>query len=194
MIEAIHVIDKFILLQINSFHSAFLDVMMFYFSETWIFVPFIFYLFYYVYKKIGLKKTAVLVIFFSVLITICDQSANLTKHKVKRFRPTHNLEIKDNLHLVKNYRGGKYGFFSSHAANSFGIAMFFFLLFSKQTKAFRFVFFILAFLVSYSRMYMGVHYPSDIFVGLIVGVIFGFLMHKLLQFYFIKMHQEMISI
>ncbi|MFO0322226.1 MAG: hypothetical protein ACK504_07350 [Bacteroidota bacterium] len=70
MIEAIHVIDKFILLQINSFHSAFLDVMMFYFSETWIFVPFIFYLFYYVYKKIGLKKTAVLVIFFSLLIKI----------------------------------------------------------------------------------------------------------------------------
>ncbi len=172
MIDSLKLIDKTILLAINSFHSSFLDVVMFYLSEIWIFTPFFIYLIYLIYKKIGIKKTSILIVFVAILIALCDQTATVTKKSVKRFRPTHNIEIKDNLLIVKNYRGGTYGFFSGHAANTFGIAMFLFLLFSKQTKASRFVFFIWAGLVSYSRMYLGVHYPSDIFVGMLVGLFF----------------------
>ena len=72
--------------------------------------------------------------------------------------------------------------------------MFLFLLFSKQTKSVRFVFFIWAGLVAYSRMYLGVHYPSDIFVGMSVGMILGYLVFQLQQLFFIKMYNESISI
>jgi undecaprenyl-diphosphatase len=194
MIDSLKLIDKTILLAINSFHSSFLDVVMFYLSEIWIFTPFFIYLIYLIYKKIGIKKTSILIVFVAILITLCDQTATVTKKSVKRFRPTHNIEIIDNLLIVKNYRGGTYGFFSGHAANTFGIAMFLFLLFSKQTKASRFVFFIWAGLVSYSRMYLGVHYPSDIFVGMLVGLFFGFVVYQLQKLYFLKTYDESISI
>lgn len=194
MIDSLKLIDKTILLAINSFHSSFLDVVMFYLSEIWIFTPFFIYLIYLIYKKIGIKKTSILIVFVAILIALCDQTATVTKKSVKRFRPTHNIEIKDNLLIVKNYRGGTYGFFSGHAANTFGIAMFLFLLFSKQTKASRFVFFIWAGLVSYSRMYLGVHYPSDIFVGMLVGLFFGFVVYQLQKLYFLKTYDESISI
>lgn len=194
MLDSLKLIDKTILLAINSFHSSFLDVVMFYLSEIWIFTPFFIYLIYLIYKKIGIKKTSILIVFVAILITLCDQTATVTKKSVKRFRPTHNIEIKDNLLIVKNYRGGTYGFFSGHAANTFGIAMFLFLLFSKQTKASRFVFFIWAGLVSYSRMYLGVHYPSDIFVGMLVGLFFGFVVYQLQKLYFLKTYDESISI
>jgi undecaprenyl-diphosphatase len=175
-------------------HSSFLNVVMFYLSEIWIFTPVFIYLFYLIYKNIGIKKSSILIVFFVLLISICDQSASITKNSVKRYRPTHNIEIKDSLQIVKNYRGGTYGFFSGHAANTFGVAMFLFLLFSKQTKASRFVFFIWAGLVAYSRMYMGVHYPSDVFVGMIVGLFWGFLIFQLQKIFFIKTYNESISI
>ncbi len=194
MIDSLKLIDKTILLAINSFHSSFLDVVMFYLSEIWIFTPLFLYLIYLIYKKMGVKKTAILIVFVALLISLCDQTATITKKSVKRFRPTHNVEIKDNLLIVKNYRGGTYGFFSGHAANTFGIAMFLFLLFSKQTKASRFVFFIWAGLVSYSRMYLGVHYPSDIFAGMLVGLFFGFVVYQLQKLYFLRTYDESISI
>ena len=93
MIESLKLIDKNILVAINSFHSSFLDVIMFYVSEIWIFIPFFLFLIHMIYKNVGAKKTAILFLFFALLITLCDQSSNITKHSVKRYRPTHNTEI-----------------------------------------------------------------------------------------------------
>lgn len=194
MFESLELADQNLLILINSIHSTFADHIMFYVSAIWIFFPYFFYIFYLVYKKVGIKYTAILLVFIGLVIGLCDQASNITKHSVKRYRPTHNLELKEKIHLVENYTGGQYGFFSGHAANTFGIAMFLFLLFNKQTLAFRFVFFAWASITAYSRMYMGVHYPSDIFMGTIVGILIGIFIFKLQKLFFSKKYDTIISL
>lgn len=194
MIESLELIDKNILVSINSFHNSFFDTVMFYVSGNFVFLPFFLYIIYLIYAKVGIKKTSILILSLALLITLCDQTSNITKKTVKRYRPSHNIEIEDSLNIVNNYKGGQYGFFSSHATNTFGVATFMFLLFSSQTLAFRLLFFLWAILISYSRMYLGVHYPSDIFVGMIVGVVFGFYIFKLQRIFILKKYNEIISI
>jgi undecaprenyl-diphosphatase len=194
MLDKLELFDRALFLAINACHTPILDNVMYYISQIWVFAPVFAYWLFMVFRRYGLKKLVILIGFLVFLIVLTDQTANQTKHAIKRYRPSHNLEIQSQVHIINNYKGGTYGFFSGHATNTFGVAMLLFLIFSKESKLFRSAFFAWAAIISYSRIYLGVHYPSDIFVGLIVGVIFGFLMHKLLQFYFIKMHQEMISI
>jgi undecaprenyl-diphosphatase len=95
---------------------------------------------------------------------------------------------------VNAYKGGQYGFFSGHSTNSFGIAMLLFLVFSKESIWFRTGFFAWAGITAYSRIYLGVHYPSDIFVGLIVGLFWGWMIYLLIQFTFKKRFHETVEV
>lgn len=194
MLEKLEILDRKLLLAINSCHSPTFDNLMYYISQTWVFTPLFVYLVYLVYKNIGLKKLGIILGFMVMLIIVTDQSSNQIKHSVKRYRPTHNLEIQNQVHTVNNYKGGKYGFFSGHATNSFGFAMLLFLLFDKKTLKVRSTFFVWAAIVSYSRMYLGVHYPSDILVGLVIGIFWGFMIYQLIQYTFKKQFNETISI
>jgi undecaprenyl-diphosphatase len=160
----------------------------------WIFLPLFFYWLYLVYNKVGLKKLLILLSFLVVLIALTDQTSNQTKHAVKRYRPSHNLEIQAQVHSVNGYKGGQYGFFSGHSTNSFGVAMLLFLLFSTNKLWLRLSFFLWAALTAYSRVYLGVHYPSDIFVGMLVGLFWGFIVYQLMQYTFKKQFNETISI
>jgi undecaprenyl-diphosphatase len=117
-------------------------------------------------------------LFVAIAVTLCDQISVLIKdYLVQRPRPTHNPEIADLVHIIYNgdypngYRGGKYGFVSSHAANVFGVAAFL----SNQFKHYRWTLFLFtwALIVSYSRIYIGVHYPLDIIFGAILGALIG---------------------
>jgi undecaprenyl-diphosphatase len=134
---------------------------------TW--VPLYIAALYVVIKK--WKRESVWVILALVLcIVIADQvSSGFIKHAVQRLRPSHAEDLKGMVHLVKGYGGGMYGFVSSHAANSFGFALLSSILF--KNRKYTFVIFGWAALLSYSRVYLGVHYPGDIFGGMIVGVL-----------------------
>lgn len=194
MFDKLELLDRELFLTINGFHAPMFDNLMYYVSQIWVFAPVFFYWLYLVYNKTGAKKLLILLGFFVLLIVLTDQTSNQIKHAVKRYRPTHNLEIQSKVHIVNEYRGGTYGFFSGHATNSFGVAMILFLLFNKKSIVFRYSFFLWAALTAYSRMYLGVHYPSDIFVGTLVGLFWGYIVYQLIQYTFKKKFNETVSI
>jgi undecaprenyl-diphosphatase len=194
MFDKLELFDRELFLAINGFHAPMFDNVMYYVSQIWVFAPVFFYWLYLVYNKTGAKKLLILLGFFVLLIVLTDQTSNQIKHAVKRYRPTHNLEIQSKVHIVNEYKGGTYGFFSGHATNSFGVAMILFLLFDKKSIVFRYSFFLWAALTAYSRMYLGVHYPSDIFVGMVVGLFWGYVVYQLIQYTFKKKFNEIVSI
>lgn len=173
MIEKLESIDRHLLLLINGIHSNFLDSLMWFFSGPWmLLILFPFFLFFLI-KKYQSKELIWIIaaIIFTVVLT--DQiSVHGFKEVFARYRPTHNLLLKDQLHLHQYangnfYGGGKYGFVSSHAANYFGIlTLLLALLDQKWVKLFLLT---TAVCVIYSRVYLGVHYVSDVLCGAILG-------------------------
>ena len=132
------------------------------------------------FRSYKIKSLDVFYIFSIVLvmILISDQSANIFKDSFQRLRPCHDELIKDSVRLVKEGCGGKHGFFSAHASNSFSLAVFFGLLFKDFSKYPIYFTLIFASLISYSRVYLGVHYPLDIIFGALFGMINGLVIYS----------------
>ena len=119
-------------------------------------------------------KTAVYLLLFAGLLVLCtDQLTNLFKVQVGRLRPCYDEEIKTLVRLVKPSCGGRYSFFSGHASNSFALAVFFGLIFEEFYRFLLPTLLFIAFLIAYSRVYIGVHFPLDIFAGAVVGSLIG---------------------
>lgn len=169
--EAFLQADAQLLLAINGLHSAFFDGFMMLSSDKWVWVPFYVSLFYVVLRNCT-PRTSLAVLLFAVLtIVFSDQ---LTAHAMRpmfaRLRPTNVANpLSQWVHLVNGYRGGPYSFPSSHAANTTALSFFFVLLFRHRALSWLMAAWTL--LVCYSRMYMGVHYPTDIVVGMLVGIV-----------------------
>ena len=186
MLEWLKAIDTNILLFINTHNSAWADSFMWFVSKKFVWIPLyalLLFLFYKNYKKHLLK----ILIAIILLITISDNiSSRLLKKNVKRYRPTHHIELQDKLHLHQYedgsvYRGGKYGFASSHASNTMAIAVFALLLLPKSHRKWTSLLIIWSLIICYSRIYLGVHYPSDIFAGLIIGALAAGFIYYLLR-------------
>lgn len=178
MLEALEVIDRDLFIALNGLHSSFMDELMFHISGKWQWIPFYFFLLYLIYRKYGIQSWKIL-LGTAVLILLADQlSVKLFKNVFERYRPCHNLEIKEVVHIVNNKCGGKYGFVSSHAANTFSLGSYLGLLLSTKNKR-RALYLLLlwATIVSYSRLYLGVHYPSDLIGGALLGVAIGILIY-----------------
>lgn len=164
--------DTWLLLAINGFHAPWADVVMWWVSSKLIWIPLYLFLAYLLWNEYGhlVWRSLLLVL---LLVVLTDQSSVLIKNGVKRPRPTHEAGIENVIHVVKDYRGGAYGFVSSHAANTTGIALFAGLLLRRRIKNLLPALIVWAFLVSYSRIYLGVHYPGDVLGGCLVGAFFG---------------------
>lgn len=186
MLEQLEHIDRELFLWINSMHSAFLDAVMWQMSKDWPTVLFVLVCLGIVYRKFNIKTCFSVLLGVLLVLSSTDFSTNLIKHQVQRYRPSHNTEIGTQVHVVNGYKGGTYGFFSSHAANAFGIITYFFLLSKHFGWRYRYLFFIYPAVVSLSRVYLGVHYPSDVFVGACSGLLFGFLLYRVMMRYFLK--------
>jgi undecaprenyl-diphosphatase len=133
--------------------------------------------------KYSWNGAAYLLLFTGLLILCTDQLTNLFKVQVGRLRPCYDQEVKTLMRLVKSTCGGRYSFFSGHASNSFALAVFFGLIFKPTYHLHLPVLLFIAFLIAYSRVYIGVHFPLDIFVGAIAGSLIGIGFHRLWNFY-----------
>ncbi|MCD6180285.1 MAG: phosphatase PAP2 family protein [Bacteroidales bacterium] len=169
MLDFLTELDKQVFLVLNSFHNGFFDFLMWWFSNKLIWIPFYIFLLYLLIKKYGWESIVVL-LSLALLIVLSDQISGFIKDAVARYRPSHNPDIQEQVHVLNNYLGGNYGFVSSHAANSFALA-YFLVKFLKANTVFTFLLFSWAIVVSYSRIYLGVHYPGDIIGGAILGVV-----------------------
>lgn len=187
MLQTLEYWDRDLFLKINAWHTPFWDAVMWVISTDFFIYPFVIVALIFMFNKTSGKRVAGLLLGIGLCVACADMSANFVKHNVKRYRPTHNIEIQNQVHTINNYIGGKYGFFSSHASNTFAIVTLFFLA-SKGliNLKIRWAIYLLPIIIAYSRMYLGVHYPSDITVGAIVGIVFGLIIHKLLGMYFFE--------
>ncbi len=167
--------DTDLFLWLNGCRSTVADHVMWLLSQTYTSIPLYLLLLYWLYRKYPNNKSRLIVVLsIGLLILLSDQiSSGICKPLFLRLRPTHQPEIADLVYTVNNYRGGLYGFVSSHAANCFAVAVFTSLL--LQRKVITIVMLAWAAVVSYSRIYLGVHYPLDIFCGMLVGVLSGYL-------------------
>ena len=129
-------------------------------------------------KRLGWKNTLWMLLTIALLITFTDQITNLFKDGFKRLRPCHEVGLTDIMRQVKPGCGGKYGYFSGHASNSFAMATFFVVLFARHLKWLRWLFLVAA-LVAYRRIYIGVHFPLDVISGTCFGILGGWLFAKL---------------
>src|SRR3954466_14828529 len=126
MFESLETLDRALLLKINSLHTPLLDEFMWFMSETWPTILIVFAVAYAFHRKFSAKKAVEFLVGCAIVFACTDLSSNAFKHGVKRFRPTHNTEIGEQIHLVNDYKGGDYGFFSGHAANTVGVITFIF--------------------------------------------------------------------
>ncbi|WP_099465681.1 phosphatase PAP2 family protein [Parabacteroides provencensis] len=174
MIEKLLVYERDAFFMLNGSNSTFLDQFMWLYSGKVVWLPLaVFILLVIVYKK-NWKEWILILLAIVLVITLCDQFAShVCKPIFTRFRPTHHPDFMDQVKTVFGYRGGKYGFISSHAANAFGFATLMTLL--LRYRLFTWTIFIWATLTAYSRIYLGVHFITDIIPGAIAGIIFGYL-------------------
>lgn len=144
-------------------------------------------LFFYIQKpRPKFSNILYLIFIITIMITITDQGANLFKDSFQRLRPCYDEAVKDSIRLVKDSCGGKYGFFSAHASNSFSLAIFFGLLFRNRIRYIILITLVYASFISYSRIYLGVHFPIDIIFGTLFGLFTGFSIYKFVYLKFLK--------
>lgn len=173
MIASLLKLDEQLLLFINGLNSTFLDSFMWMMSSKTVWIPLYIFLAAVIVVKFRIKAIWIILI-LAIAIGLSDVTGSkVFKPNVKRLRPSHEIHLENKLHYVngedgKPYTGGTYGYFSSHASTTFCLATFVFLLFRKKNRAYS-ALFLWSFIIGLSRIYLGVHYPSDVITGFLFG-------------------------
>lgn len=178
MLDQLVLWEKSLFLWLNSPHTPYLDAFMFLISAHWTWASLLIALIAWLFVKHSPKEAFFFILFAALLITCCDQlTSGLIKPLCERARPTHHLFTKDVVKSVYNDLGGGFGFVSGHAANFFAFSLFTALTF--RNRLFTILIFIVATTVAYSRIYLGMHFVTDVVPGALIGLLLGWLFFKL---------------
>ena len=185
MLDRIKQIDTELLIFLNNLGNKSWDPLWVSITDKFTFLPLFILIIFFLFKKNGTKGLLVILLFISVLILFTDQFTNVVKDFTQRLRPCRLDELQGLLRNI-DIRCGKYGFFSAHAANSISVTIFIINCIDESVKKFlKPVLILWVMIFSYSRIYLGVHYPLDTVFGLSFGIFSGFLF-KYLYNYFIS--------
>ena len=173
MLETLVKWDTELFLFLNGKHNAFWDFVMYWASIKWVWIP-VFLLLIYLLIREYKWKSVMAMVFVVLLITASDQiSVHLFKNVFERLRPCHDPSVMGSVHLVNERCGGLFGFISSHASNYFALSVFLIIILGSRFRLFIPLILIWAAFISYSRIYLGLHYPGDVLAGAIVGSLLG---------------------
>lgn len=171
--------DKELFLLLNGLHNSFFDGFMYTYTKVLVWIP-LYVALAFVFVKNARKESVWLILALALCVLVADQIASgFFKETVERLRPSRNPDFEGIVHLVKNRKGGNFGFVSSHAANTFGVALLASLFI--RNKIFTISLFAWSLVNCYSRIYLGLHYPADIAGGIIVGTFSALLIYFLIK-------------
>lgn len=173
MISSLASIDKTLFIIINSFNFTWLNPVMIFLSGQLIWLPIIIGIFFMAWKNTSRQQFLLFSLFLVLALIASDvTSSYILKNLFSRLRPCREEDLLPFIYQFKQKCGGKFGFVSSHAANTFAIVVFSFSSIDFRNKFWRFIW-LMPILVSYSRIYLGSHYPGDILGGIVVGLFWG---------------------
>ena len=178
-------LDHELYLYLNNLGSSGWDNFWNFVTNKWSSIPLYLVLIYLMYRSLGIKGTLITLVLIAGLITITDQLANVFKHGFERPRPCRQEGIMEYARFVA-VRCGSYGYFSAHAASSTALTIFLGLALRSSYPKLLYILVIWALMVSYSRIYVGVHYPLDVLTGMLIGGGFGFLFYNLHQYLMLR--------
>lgn len=180
-IEELLPLERDLFFMLNGSDSPFLDDWMWTVSGRYVWIPLFLTILFLFFYRTPTRQALLVMLFFVLVFALSDQvSSAFCKPFFERFRPTHHPDFKELVDVVNEYRGGLYGFISGHATNSFGIAVFLSLLFRYRWLTISALSW--AMLNSYTRIYLGVHFISDIVAGMLVGSLLAVLLYLLMIF------------
>ena len=172
MLEKIIEIDKELLVFLNGLGSQTFDSLWLIITKQSSWIPLFLFLLYLVYKKLGTKQTLFIVLFVAVLLTVNNTITELFKSTFQRLRPCNDPEIKDIIRIIKP--STSFSFFSGHSSNTMAVFVFLYSIFKKQYKYF-WILILWPLTFAYSRIYLGLHFPTDILAGYTCGIITGYI-------------------
>lgn len=181
MIDSFSSWDTKLFFLVNSLNASWLNPVMVFFSGQLIWLPLIAFILYFSFREFSKKQLLLFLLFLFFAIIASDvTSSYILKNVFKRLRPCRIEDVKLLMNSFGQKCGGRFGFVSSHAANSFAILTFSFLTL-KTLKGPFYLIWIIPVIVSFSRIYLGVHFPGDILGGAFIGVCWGIIFAQIMK-------------
>lgn len=184
MLEQILAYDKELLIYLNNLGETQFDIFWKYITKFICWIPLLLFIFYKIYKKLPKRKALYIIGYGIFIMLISLLLVEMIKIGIERLRPCNDPTVAPFLNIV--IKPTNYSFFSGHATVSFALTTFLVLMLRKKMKLISLLY-IWPILFIYSRLYFGVHYPSDILVGILVGTLLGFAFHRICNARIVKL-------